>query len=70
MRKEVPSGVDGLIDTAGIAEPASRAVRDGGRVATSRHGIQVSGDRGIVVKTTFPPLLETGGLRGRVVPAF
>ncbi|WP_432178715.1 hypothetical protein [Streptomyces sp. NBC_00063] len=35
VRKEVPGGVNGLVDTAGIAPTALRAVRDGGRVASS-----------------------------------
>ncbi|MFJ3804316.1 NADP-dependent oxidoreductase [Streptomyces sp. NPDC090088] len=109
VRKEAPNGVDGLIDTAGIAELVSHAVRDNGRIASSVRGIQVPNDRGIVTQTTFVPqyaqehakldrlrqlaehgrltprvahtlpaaqateahrLLETGGLRGRVVLTF
>ncbi|MFF3877299.1 zinc-binding dehydrogenase [Streptomyces sp. NPDC001978] len=55
VRWEVPNGVDGLVDTAGIAELASRAVRDNGRIASSVHRIKVSEERGIVTRTTFVP---------------
>ncbi|MGW6907943.1 NADP-dependent oxidoreductase [Streptomyces sp. NPDC054940] len=55
VRKEIPDGVDGLVDTAGIAALAVRAVRDGGRVATSVGGIQVRGERGIETRNTFVP---------------
>ncbi|MER5659779.1 NADP-dependent oxidoreductase [Streptomyces mirabilis] len=55
VRKEMPAGVDGLLDTAGIAALAIRAVRDGGRVATSVGGIQVPGERGIETRNTFVP---------------
>ncbi|MEU6556417.1 NADP-dependent oxidoreductase [Streptomyces sp. NPDC046915] len=55
VRWEVPDGVDGLVDTAGIAELASRAVRDNGRIASSVHRIKVSAERGIVTRTTFVP---------------
>jgi NADPH:quinone reductase len=54
-RNEVPDGVDGLIDTAGIAEVVWPAVRDGGRVATTVSGIHLPGHRGIVTATTFVP---------------
>ena len=109
VRKEIPDGVDGLVDTAGIAALAIRAVRDGGRVASSVGGVQVPGERGIQTRTAFVPqyarehakldrlreltekgsltprvartlpaeqapeahrLLETGGLRGRVLLTF
>ncbi|QIY74665.1 NADP-dependent oxidoreductase [Streptomyces sp. RLB1-33] len=109
VRKEIPDGVDGLVDTAGIAAPAIRAVRDGGRVASSVGGVQVPGERGIQTRSAFVPqyarehakldrlreltekgsltprvartlpaeqapeahrLLETGGLRGRVLLTF
>ncbi|MHB9857552.1 NADP-dependent oxidoreductase [Streptomyces sp. YIM S03343] len=55
VRKEVPDGVDGLVDTAGIADTACRAVRDNGRIASSVHRIQVPAERGIVTRTTFVP---------------
>ncbi|MFF4397394.1 zinc-binding dehydrogenase [Streptomyces sp. NPDC001480] len=55
IRREVPDGVDGLVDTAGIAELASSAVRDNGRIAWSVHRVAVSADRGIVTRTTFVP---------------
>ncbi|WP_210584633.1 NADP-dependent oxidoreductase [Streptomyces sp. GESEQ-35] len=55
VRKEIPDGVDGLVDTAGIAALAIRAVRDGGRVATSVGGIQVPVERGIETRNTFVP---------------
>ncbi|WP_370961559.1 NADP-dependent oxidoreductase [Amycolatopsis sp. cg9] len=55
VRTEVPAGVDGLVDTAGLTE-ATAAVRDGGRVATSAGGFQESaGERGIVTGRTFVP---------------
>lgn len=55
VRKEIPGGVDGLVDTAGIAGLAIRAVRDGGRVASSVGGVQVPVDRGIETRNTFVP---------------
>jgi NADPH:quinone reductase len=55
VRKEVPDGVDGLVDTAGVAATAVRAVADGGRVSTSRGGTPVPEDRGIVTRSTFVP---------------
>lgn len=55
VRKETPDGVDGLLDTAGIADQAIRAVRDGGRVATSVGGVQVPVERGIETRNTFVP---------------
>lgn len=109
VRKEAPDGIDGLVDTAGVAGLAVRAVRDGGRVATSVGGVEVPEERGITVQHTFVPqyarehaeldrlrqlaeegrltprvartlpaeqaaeahrLVETGGLRGRVVLTF
>ncbi|MGY4745637.1 NADP-dependent oxidoreductase [Streptomyces sp. ATMOS53] len=54
-REEVPEGVDGLVDTAGIAAQAVRAVRDGGRVASSVGGTQVPAERGIETRYTFVP---------------
>ena len=53
--KEVPDGVDGLVDTAGVAELAVHAVRDGGRVATSVGGVRVPEERGITGRHTFVP---------------
>ncbi|MFJ8028206.1 NADP-dependent oxidoreductase [Streptomyces sp. NPDC096311] len=55
VREEVPDGVDGLLDTAGIVEPTSHAVRDNGRIASSVHRIKGSAERGIVTQTTFVP---------------
>ncbi|MEV7393830.1 NADP-dependent oxidoreductase [Streptomyces sp. NPDC091215] len=55
VREEIPGGVDGLVDTAGIAGSASRAVRDNGRIASSVHRIEVPAERGIVTRTTFVP---------------
>ncbi|GAA2761950.1 hypothetical protein GCM10010103_09910 [Streptomyces paradoxus] len=55
VRKKVGDGVDGLVDTAGVAELAVRAVRDGGRVTTSVGGARVPGERGIVTRHTFVP---------------
>ncbi|MEV8521645.1 NADP-dependent oxidoreductase [Dyella marensis] len=55
VRKEVPDGVDGLVDTAGIAQSVARAVRDGGRVATSAPGAALATERGIVTERTFVP---------------
>ncbi|MEU9397968.1 NADP-dependent oxidoreductase [Streptomyces sp. NPDC048324] len=54
-REEVPEGVDGLVDTAGIAAQAVRAVRDDGRVASSVGGTQVPAERGIETRYTFVP---------------
>lgn len=55
VRKEIPAGVDGLLDTAGIATLAIRAVRDDGRMASSVGGIQVPAERGIETRNTFIP---------------
>ncbi|MFI7501809.1 NADP-dependent oxidoreductase [Streptomyces sp. NPDC049687] len=54
-REEVPEGVDGFVDTAGIAAQAVRAVRDGGRMASSVGGVQVPAERGIETRNTFVP---------------
>ncbi|MER5534844.1 hypothetical protein [Streptomyces mirabilis] len=53
VRKEIPDGVGGLVDTAGIAALAIRAVRDGGHVATPVGGIQQPAERGIETRNTF-----------------
>ncbi|MFE6621084.1 NADP-dependent oxidoreductase [Streptomyces sp. NPDC057740] len=55
VRQEIPEGVDGLVDTAGISGTAVRAVRDGGRVASSVGGVQVPEERGIETRNTFVP---------------
>ncbi|MGW1618932.1 zinc-binding dehydrogenase [Streptomyces sp. NPDC002172] len=55
VREEVPDGVDGLVDTAGIANLAVHAVRDGDRVASSVRGVQVPGERGVKARSTFVP---------------
>lgn len=84
VRKEVSDGVDGLVDTAGIADLAIRAVRDGGRLVTSVGGVQVSEEWGITVRNTFVPqyarehteldrirqLAEEGRLTTRVARTF
>ncbi|MFF3376627.1 zinc-binding dehydrogenase [Streptomyces sp. NPDC002680] len=80
VRGEISDGVDGLVDTAGIAGLAIRAVRDGGRVASSVGGTQVPAERGIEIRYTFVPqyapehakldrlrrLAETGSITARV----
>lgn len=55
VRREVPDGVDGLVDTAGISQSVARAVRDGGRIATSAPGAPLVTERGIVTERTFVP---------------
>lgn len=55
VRQEVPGGVDGLIDTAGIAGQALRAVRDGGRAASSSMAGANTSERGIATQNTFVP---------------
>lgn len=52
---EAPKGVDGLIDTAGIAPSVASAVRDGGRIVTSAPGAPLVTERGIVTERTFVP---------------
>ncbi|MGW1675013.1 NADP-dependent oxidoreductase [Streptomyces sp. NPDC002324] len=80
VRREIPDGVDGLVDTAGVAGLAIRAVRDGGRMASSVGGVQVTAERGIETRNTFVPqyarehakldrlreLAEKGGITPRV----
>ncbi|MFD9393510.1 NADP-dependent oxidoreductase [Streptomyces sp. NPDC060000] len=80
---EIPDGVDGLVDTAGVAGLAIRAVRDGGRVASSVGGVEVPGERGIETRHAFVPryarehakldrlrqLAEEGSLTPRVARA-
>ncbi|WP_311767567.1 MULTISPECIES: zinc-binding dehydrogenase [unclassified Burkholderia] len=55
VRNEVPDGVDGLIDTAGVGLPAARAVRNGGRITTSAPGTPLLTERDIVPERTFVP---------------
>lgn len=55
VRKEIPDGVDGLVDTAGVAVDGTRAVREGGRVATSAGASQETAERGISIHQTFVP---------------
>lgn len=50
-----PDGVDGLVDTAGIAKVVAAAVRDGGRIVTSAPGADGADERGIVTERTFVP---------------
>lgn len=83
VRREIPDGVDGLVDTAGVAGLAIRAVRDGGRVASSVGGVEVPGERGIETRHAFVPqyarehakldrlrqLAEEGSLTPRVARA-
>lgn len=80
VRGEIPDGVAGLVDTAGVAGLAIGAVRDGGRVASSVGGVEVPGERGIEIRHTFVPryarehakldrlrqLAEEGSLTSRV----
>jgi NADPH:quinone reductase-like Zn-dependent oxidoreductase len=55
VRRELPEGVDGLVDTAGIAQSVARAVRDGGQMVTSAPGAPLVTERGIVTQRTFVP---------------
>jgi NADPH:quinone reductase-like Zn-dependent oxidoreductase len=55
VREQTPTGVDGLIDTAGIAPALALAVRDGGRIVTSAPGAPLVTERGIVTERTFVP---------------
>ncbi|MFJ4647329.1 NADP-dependent oxidoreductase [Streptomyces bobili] len=55
LRREIPDGVDGLVDTAGVAGLAISAVRDGGRMASSVGGVQVTAELGIETRNTFAP---------------
>jgi NADPH:quinone reductase-like Zn-dependent oxidoreductase len=55
VRQEVPEGVDGLVDTAGIARSIASVVRDGGRVVASAPGADLPDERGIVGNRTFVP---------------
>lgn len=55
VRQAVPEGVDGLVDTAGIAPAVAAAVRDGGRIVTSAPGAPLVDERGIVTQRTFVP---------------
>ncbi|WP_371666887.1 NADP-dependent oxidoreductase [Streptomyces sp. NBC_00289] len=55
---EVPEGVDGLVDGAGLGALTARAVRDGGRVVTLR-GFDGPGERGVV----FEPVVVFGYAR-------
>jgi NADPH:quinone reductase-like Zn-dependent oxidoreductase len=55
VRTTVSAGGDGLVDTADVVGLAIRAVRDGGRVASSAGGIQVPGEHGIETRHTFVP---------------
>jgi NADPH:quinone reductase-like Zn-dependent oxidoreductase len=54
VRKEVPGGVDGLLDAASLGEAAARAVRDAGRISAflGQHG---TGERGILTQAVFVP---------------
>ena len=56
VRKEVQEGVDGLVDTAGIAPAVSHAVRDGGRIVTSTPGTPLVTERDIVTERTLVPM--------------
>ncbi|WP_328224491.1 NADP-dependent oxidoreductase [Streptomyces sp. NBC_00310] len=63
VRREIPDGADGLVDTAGVAGLAIGAVRDGGRVASSVGGVEVPGERGIETRHCAVP--RTGPVRAR-----
>jgi len=54
-REHVPGGVDGLVDTAGVAASVAGAVRDGGRIVTSAPGAPLVTERGIVTERVFVP---------------
>jgi len=83
-RKVAPEGVDGLVDTAGVAAFVAGAVRDGGRIVTSAPGAALVTERGIVTERTFVPnyarnhaalktlsdLAERGQLKLRVAQTF
>lgn len=55
VRKEAPEGVDGLVDTAGVAASVVHAVRDRGRIVTSAPGAALPTERGIITERTFVP---------------
>ncbi len=50
IRREVPDGVDAILDTALLAEKTFPAIRDGGIYIPVRGAIDVEGERGIVIK--------------------
>lgn len=50
-----PNGVDGLLDTAGIAKQVAAVVRDNGRIVISAPGAETADERGIVTERTFVP---------------
>ncbi|MER6959860.1 NADP-dependent oxidoreductase [Streptomyces sp. NPDC000618] len=52
IRAEIPDGVDGFVDGAGLGGLAARAVADGGRVVSLR-GFDGPGERGVV----FEPIV-------------
>lgn len=84
VRENIPEGVDGLVDTAGVAASAAHAVRDGGRIVTSAPGAALPVERGIVTERTFVPhyarnhaalenlrkLAERGQIKLRVAQTF
>ena len=84
VRRQLPDGVDGLVDTAGIAVSVAGAVRDNGRIVTSAPGAALAAERGIVTERTFVPnyarnpaaleklreLAERGQLKLRVARTF
>lgn len=53
--KIAPDGVDGLVDTAGIAKQVVAAVRDKGRIVSSAPGAELPDERGIRTERTFVP---------------
>ncbi|WP_306213419.1 quinone oxidoreductase family protein [Actinoplanes sp. RD1] len=55
VRRQMPDGADGLIDTAGIAATVLRAIRDGGRAVSSDRRAAGTGERGIATQHTFVP---------------
>lgn len=53
IRKEVPGGVDALLDTALLAEKSFGAIRDGGVYVPVRGWADKPSERGIVIKPVF-----------------
>lgn len=79
LRRTVPDGVDGLIDTASVGRAAIGAVRDGGRFITTtdapaeERGIRVAGIHGVPDAAALAELVErasTGRLRTPVAREF
>jgi NADPH:quinone reductase-like Zn-dependent oxidoreductase len=52
VRRYVPAGVDGVLDAAGLGEPALAAVRDGGIFVSLRVDVLPEPQRGVAVRHT------------------